>query len=42
MQVVSKKVAAVKYMIDDLLASFPDLDGDAAAGDAAQPMQVDS
>lgn len=41
---MSKKVAAVKYLIEDLLASFPELDGHAgdAGGDAAQPMQVDS
>jgi hypothetical protein len=37
--VVSKKVAAVDYLIKDLLASFPQLDSHAA--DGAQPMQVD-
>lgn len=44
-QVVSKKVAAVEYLIKDLLASFPQLDGhagDGAADGGAQPMQVDS
>lgn len=43
-QVVKKKVAAVKYLIEDLLASFPQLDGNIgdSAADGAQPMQVDS
>jgi hypothetical protein len=44
LQVVSKKVAAVKYLIEDLLASFPQLDGGAVDGqaDGPQPMQLDS
>jgi hypothetical protein len=44
LQVVSKKVAAVKYLIEDLLASFPQLDGHAGDGaaDGPQPMQLDS
>ena len=44
MQVVSKKVAAVKYLIEDLLSSFPQLDGHAGDGaaDGPQPMQLDS
>jgi hypothetical protein len=47
-QVVSKKVAAVKYLIEDLLASFPQLDGHGGGGggdgqaDGPQPMQLDS
>lgn len=47
-QVVSKKVAAVKYLIEDLLASFPQLDGHTGGGggdgqaDGPQPMQLDS
>lgn len=50
-QVVSKKVAAVKYLIEDLLASFPQLDGQSGGGgggggdgqaDGPQPMQLDS
>lgn len=44
LQVVSKKVAAVKYLIEDLLSSFPQLDGHAGDGaaDGPQPMQLDS
>lgn len=44
LQVVTKKVAAVKYLIDDLLATFPQLDGHGADGsaDGPQPMQLDS
>jgi hypothetical protein len=43
MQVVTKKVAAVKYLIDDLLATFPQLDGHGGEGitDGPQPMQLD-
>eukprot|EP00775_Hariotina_reticulata_P002791 gene2790-3084_t len=42
-QLIAKKCAAVRYQVEDLLASFPKADGPAgdAAAEAAQPMQID-
>ena len=43
-QLIAKKCAAVRYQVEDLLASFPKADGGPAGdavAEAAQPMQID-